>query len=221
MNPILDEFNTVVTGGWNPAVFNPEWVTQNLVVADEAKLEMGFMPGQTFYRISVPGVMIEPRRDRLIVMARGTPRNWTAAAEAAAKALDLLSHTPVRAVGVNFGYMVADPSEELRSVLNLSDRDRVAAAGGEVRTVRVIEQIMLTDRTLNLTLSGAPSGGIQIRANFHQDSAAVKPWAQWIRATVSEGLEQTLLTFLEKAYGLRVEQMETSDAGSANNDNAK
>jgi len=42
MRPIANSFSIVVLGAWNPSIFTPEWIVNNLAESEECDVQVAF-----------------------------------------------------------------------------------------------------------------------------------------------------------------------------------
>lgn len=114
MKPLPDGSNIRIAGAWNPAIITPQWVAREVLGVTET-FQVGMQVPMGFGGVT-GGVMLPQRHTFLgLSMTVGfdlleffLPTNDDEKANlgitSAAKIMEVLSHTPVVALGINFGY---------------------------------------------------------------------------------------------------------------------
>jgi hypothetical protein len=126
MHPISDKATLVVAGSFNPAILVPMWIAKNVVdppIVQEFPVNMiaqisgiGVSPKFTFN-----GLSYSPSFQSLVFYLEGLdPRGCQRVCDVSARILELLPHTPVTAIGFNFGFAEDHPSVQLLQLLQAS-----------------------------------------------------------------------------------------------------
>lgn len=112
MKLLGEQTSLVIAGAWNPAILNPNWIGRQI---------LGYPPGKQFQvgmqlpvmgvsapaRLSFEGMSITAAKDALTFHLDSTkPEQIQKSISVAAKILETLPHTPIAAMGFNFGYSV-------------------------------------------------------------------------------------------------------------------
>ncbi len=206
MVPKLDTWTIVVVGGWNPKIFRPDWVGKQLFDRKTIVVEVPLAPGMSVVRFNSQedGVLLIPSDDRLVVGIRKADEDVVARAEGLArKALELLPHTPVGAVGVNFGFVETNPTAALTSLFTFSDLDGLSRAYGEVKKSSITRSLILDGTTLNVTHS-LIEGQVEIHLNFHRESATSIDAVEALTGKAATFLRMGT-KFLKDVYGCEME----------------
>lgn len=206
MVPKLDTWTIVIIGGWNPKIFRPDWVGKELFDRKTIAVEVSLAPGTSIVRFSSPedGLLLIPSEDRLIVGIRKGDDEVVAKAEGLArKALELLPHTPVGAVGVNFGFVEPNPAPALTSLFSFADLDGLSKTGCEVKRSSITRNLVLQGTTLNVTHT-LVEGQVEIHLNFHRDSATATQAVEHLTEKAVAFL-QLGTKFLKDVYGCEME----------------
>lgn len=170
MRPLADKWSVVLIGRWNVSIFNPAWLTQELFGVPEIQMEFATLPGLPPRFIS-GDVKLIPRNSMLVVAA-ATP---TAAAMAsveriASRTLELLSHTPVNAVGINFAFEETAPEPGLFDRFPDPCGARLADQGFAINQHVYTWRLNREGQTLNLNATVRPDN-VAFDFNFHSDTA--------------------------------------------------
>jgi hypothetical protein len=174
----------VLVGIWNPAILNPDWLARYIFkAAPDAEIPVEMLvpasPGQPI-QFSLQGIRFIPSRDRLRLSCLGDANDEELAQiqEVTRSILELLPHTPVRAVGQNFEFLDEQPNPDHLKVFDcMGDVARtsdfpVETVGNETRT-----SLQFENRLLNLTRSFR-EGKLQVKFNFHSQVASATAAAE-------------------------------------------
>lgn len=202
-------FNIVAMGSWNPAIFSPQWVKSHLADDQNKDVVMAFsMPVTSFPpRITVDGVNIYPSAQLLALdCVNYTDETAGACAVKMQKIFDLLPHTPVTALGINYRFTgTLDESVSLTSLFTFSDAGKIDAGKYVASGALVKRSFRLGDRDfLNLTFDTL-SDSLRVEFNFHSDvidafEARAKSTSERVMQKKTEAEE-----FLSTVYGIVVE----------------
>ncbi len=201
----LSQFSIVVVGALNPAIFNPDWFARMGLVAPQvagsANIEV-VHPDISIFNLGAISFKVE--RERLIAETNEAP--FTTAADLVSRIFgEFLSHTPLRALGINREVHFRVGSFEKRNALGLKlaprepwgewgksiDEESGGRKGG-LRTI-TLEQQALDDREFgHVQVTVEPSrrlsakDGIMIRVNDHWEArGGAADDAQFIATTLS------------------------------------
>ena len=207
MTPQVDSWNIVLPGSWNPTIFRPSWIRGRLTEAQDFGVELAF--GETVgpARFRFDGIHLRADPLRLILgVDAPSDESLTKIEDIAIRALRHLSHTPIRGAGINFGFLEANPSQELINVFQFADTDQLADAGFVVREPSLKRNLQFDeDRQLNLTLELQADGALNVDANFHGEANNCEQAIPHLEGHVVE-LKTKILVLLERAYGLTLTQ---------------
>jgi hypothetical protein len=199
------QWTIVVIGLWNRHIFSPKWVADNLFQVAQVETQLIIGPTSTPFRYSVGNVTLVPAGDRLIVGAKvNTDEALTLAESIGTKALGLLSHTPVSAVGVNFGFTEETPPPEFVALFQISDATKLADAGCEIVGTEILRKLNKNDSVLNVKLVHEKTT-VRIHMNFHYDVASASDAAEQLKGKLVPN-RNTSLELLSQVYGLNVEE---------------
>lgn len=167
MQPVKDSWNITVVGSWNVAILGPGWLAEHVFADNELTIEFPTNPGYS-PRYSAGNVTVVASPGRIVVIPKVlTARTLNNAFKAANRLLEKLPHTPVSAIGVNFGFIQEAADDDLLSHVPEVDGPLFADAGFEITTRRLAWQLLVDDLRLNLTVSEG-SGNIAFDFNFDQ-----------------------------------------------------
>ena len=167
-----ETWTIVVAGGWNVRVFSPDWVGRNLTDHRPLNIEVPLGPPVNMIRFIVGGLTVIPAEDRLIVGVQDPTIEMLEKAEAVAlKAVTLLPHTPIGAVGINFGFEETSPSGKLLALFRMADMGDLSSFGCDIKQTTVARSLVVQNATLNVThASSAADGRVETHLNFHHEA---------------------------------------------------
>lgn len=183
MTGIPSDWNVVVVGSWNLAIFTPSWIAETLYQVGPdtpVNVQVAFdraAPMQVTYQdlTVAPGdsrLAIVPHRPEASAIAR--------AADVAARALEALPVTPVRAAGVNFRYLFPRVPEELQAVLRTSLDDELAELDHKVRGRGLRRALGWNGGVLNVAVDEDEQLAARVGLNFDRQSADRSQLREWL-----------------------------------------
>jgi len=190
MRPIENTFSIVALGAWNPAIFNGQWLTDNILLDCTKPITFSvpsnFLPHQTQQplQIEFEGVRVYPTQARLQICAsQPTVMGIALAAQVFNKILGLLRHTPVQSVGINFGFEALGNLSQIESWLAHDETMASAPAGFTLNSSQATRQFQFSDdAVLNVTANLADRNA-SISFNFDLGSHPI----DWYLANINEG----------------------------------
>ena len=193
-------WNVVAVGNWNPAIFSPPWVAENLA-GPETEIEVGIALGQpgTPVNLKFNGVVLEVSPFRLSLNAvESDVASLSTCAQVMAEVCGRLQHTPVRAIGTNFRFRVKEPDQELFRLFDTHDLNRISEQQFRVASIRITRRLEWDSRSVNATLVLNESGSLDIDLNFHVDVDSAKQAKSQLEADTTElvGIAEKLALFL-------------------------
>lgn len=202
MKPNINEWTIVIVGNWNVAILNPDWVSENIFEESVINVEVIFGAGQTGLKLSSGNVQIIPTPDRIIFSAFSTG-DVSKAETSAVKLLQKLPVTPIKSIGVNFGFIEDDPSKDILSLFDLRDKSGISDAGWTISETSIIRRLKLNSETLNLRVTHGDHG-ISLHTNFHWNVTSPEAAITILQGKV-EHLREQAREILKTIYGLEEE----------------
>lgn len=171
MTPLAETWTTVLVGAWNVRLFMPDWVSKKLFDGKEITLEIPFPTPSGLLKVTADGISIIVNEERLIVSPEEQTGQAMARAEAVTRRiLRVLEHTPVRGVGINFGFEEAAPSDHLTRLFEVADHNDLSDLGCVMSQTTVVRRLTFEGTRINLTHSLLEDGKVQVHFNFHDDA---------------------------------------------------
>lgn len=170
MKSVLQNWTLVLAGGWNVAIFQPPWVARNVFQQEEIMVEVAMDMVPPGLVLLSNHVSLLARSDRLVFGCKSTaPEALTALETAGLRVLELLPHTPVKALGINFGFHEENPGDDLVQLFTTSDLARISDFGCVVVKTAISRRLRVEDRILNISHALEDNGEASISFNFHFD----------------------------------------------------
>jgi hypothetical protein len=204
MVPNITDWTVVMVGQWNPAIFSPEWVARKILNTETIETELAVGPTTTNVRYSTDKLLVIPQQDRLIIASRNTEEVSLLEMESRSRTvLQLLSHTPIRALGINFGFIESNPPVEMVRTFDLSDSGALSDAGSIVKATTLIREIEIPAAILKLKmrLSG---GAIHFHFNFTHPVASAQEAGDILNGKVIE-YRNSAVRMLDRVFNLQTE----------------
>lgn len=208
MKPVAESFCTIIAGQWNPNIFKPDWVKSNLAKDQNKPVEIAFPIGDPSLppRVHFDDVFIFPSQSRLdIRVERSTKENLVSTTEAAVKCLELLTHTPVSALGINvaFSSNTAD-ADSIVKLFSFEDDARIDSGEFKLQEAEIKRSFKFNDYTLNLAVSYNATD-VKIDFNFNFESRTAQEAIQHIQKNPANELYDRAVGFLKTTYDLEIE----------------
>ncbi len=205
MKPINEMSNINIIGKWNPYIFTPDWMKQNILKTETVMVEYNMDNKQT--RFVGDKFFIYPDPDKIIVdFFEMTNESMSLAEEAAVLILEKLPHTPINAVGVNYVFLVEEAPKVLINMFQLDDEVLLREKGATYDTIEIKRPIIMKDSLINLSLLfDKQNNSVRIHLNFHKNVSNTHDASLFLKNRMVS-MHQEALTILAKVYGLRLEE---------------
>ncbi|MBF0344987.1 MAG: hypothetical protein HQL06_12255 [Nitrospirae bacterium] len=181
-----DSWTMVIVGIWNPATFTPEWLIENVFFDVDIQVEVAIGYGMPFRFKSIgQGFMIIPESNRITLVALKHDEDTLLRMEKAAfKILDLLVHTPVTAIGFNFGFENISISQ-LPYKYDFKDTTFFNTMGYLITTQTINRRFIVDNNILNLSIT-IKQDRVDIDFNFHYDLNNVNDYPSKVNRSIVE-----------------------------------
>lgn len=200
---LRDNFTIVVVGNWNVSIFSPEWVGKNIFDRKSITLEVGIEP-ELPRRLTVDDVVVIPQSSRLMVtLSKIDDITLKRMEDAVCKILQLLSHTPVSAVGVNFGYRVRPVTENFCANIPVLLAEKLASEGLAIESYETkwtVGYERERKAVLNLSVEMAKDEAA-LKFNFHSNTKNTGEAIESIKDKVILYRDKALRV-LDKVFGV-------------------
>jgi hypothetical protein len=203
MIPRSENWSIVLAGSWNPRIFSAEWLSKHIFGENELQVEF---PDEPFapYRFTARNVRITPSTHFVALVALDYGDATLRELERQARViLETLPHTPISAIGVNYGFVEEDPSPELLRVFTASDTAELATAGYSTDAVEVARRLIYDGGSFNLKLAWG-EGRVMADFNFHREVTLCSEAAAALENSVLPNRDRSI-ALLSSAYASTVE----------------
>lgn len=212
MVPVLEQFSIIIIGAWNPSIFSPEWIKENLLGGEEADIEIAFAIDDATAprKISFNNLNLFPGRKQLrISPSEATKEGLDSCAKIAVKIMTFLKHTPVRDFGINFGFDEANPPAKLESIFLTEEKGKI------FESYNVKDEILTrgfkkpdNDKYLiNLALRARPDGNFNLKYNFHYTNLGLQGCFNILSDNASNKNYEEAIEISQSIYDLNIEQI--------------
>lgn len=202
MEPMEEEAPTpvqlascVVVGRFNPAILTPEWLVAQKILP-EGEVEIGQSFGSALLQCRLAGFMWLATLGKLEVHSEAPNSD---PGEFAAKILELLPHTPIRAVGNNFAVgLPMGAGKSLFPLISCSLAERLRTPEHEMLSVSTTLALSHEkEAIIRITLEAEQGEVGAVSFNFHRDCASALAGAEAARKWTADRSEARRL-LLEK-----------------------
>lgn len=205
MEPV--NWNVVLVGAWNTAIFTPQWVTESLLdlpAGTAIEVQVPMLAGMPI-RFIGDSVVVVPADDRLVIDAKvPTQDGLEAALSVARRAIEELPKTPLSAAGFNLRYRSDETPAQTATVLSSTADDALAKSVQVVTARRLGRALAYGAGIVNVTLSDTESGGCLVEFNFHRSSPSCEELANWLTPSWQHAME--LVTDVFNAFGVHTKE---------------
>lgn len=177
MVPNPDAWTVVLAGSWNPRIFSPPWMMSTLFnQSEDTKFELDVTLGGSSLKFRYAGIVVIPTSSRLIVGvdSNAEKADWVNSLvmvqSVSIGALKALPHTPMTAVGINFGF---DSQIIPKAAMDLFEAVGKTSPIDDLGKAVIISEVIQTLRwgengRVNLKMSrDVETGQFGLRINFH------------------------------------------------------
>lgn len=212
MVPDANRWNIVILGEWNVRIFNDVWVGKHLLTDQKLHLEFDLNQRTLTVTGEKDGIVIVPFPNKLTIgLKKITDETLRSIEQAAVKVLKELPHTPVKAVGINFGFNENDPSDMLTQLFQFKDDPAIESWGASCKEYTINRSLRKDGETININQKYSPStGNFLIDFNYHRDVADTNSIIEAIEDKIILYRDRTI-DFLNTVYSVGIE----SDNGSS------
>lgn len=210
MKPVSDRWSIVVAGAWNVRLFTPEWLSQNVLESKNLNIEMGIGAGIQAWRFLTEDSIFIPGDDKVILGVRSADIEVLKKSEPyARKLLELLPHTPIAGIGINFGFTCETPSDKLTQLFNLSDVQNLSKLGYQINDCTIARSLKIQNSAQNMNAKLALNNGVvQLDFNHHFAAKSAGEAKEFLVGTRVEEAFKRTIKFLADMYELDIDKDE-------------
>lgn len=175
MRANIDKWTIVVTGNWNVSIFDPAWISVNLMDDTPLKGKSGtqevFLDARGVeLRHTIGTLRLNPLQDRLVIGTTSTDDDSLMLMQTTTLSiLRILNHTPITGMGINFGFFTSTITDDPSLNLEIGDDDELASAlGGQRVFTEIRRTFKIQDMTCFLNhITSFNEKGFNLELNFH------------------------------------------------------
>lgn len=204
LKPKTENWTMVVVGAWNTRIFTPEWVGNRLFNSPEITAQLTFTPGRSVVRFTQGDLILIPQEERVIAgVHQASPTALQEAEEVIVRLLTTLPHTPVTALGVNFGFRDASPGPGLTENFRAPDLVRLGESY-EVGRIEISRSLRFDQGVVNLKHVW-DEDCVEIHFNYHFPTGTANEALARLRGRSGE-YWSAAKAMLDEIYGLQVQE---------------
>lgn len=207
----IDAFNINCVGSWNPAIFTPEWVKENIASDGTQEVIMAVQMDKLNSsppRISVDAVHLYPSRQNLIIDSHEFDDNTVALCVEKLKVVaKLLPHTPITDLGFNFRYICdLGENQNITDLFTFGDAAKIDSNTFKRKTSSLNRKFEMDGKSdLNLLID-TTEVEIKFTFNFNLSLKKLSDVLDVINADYVSSLQKQSKDFLSSAYDLTLEE---------------
>lgn len=201
-------FNILTVGRWNPAVLSPQWIRSN-VTDSEVSYAIPIDDRGAPPRLSFSNIHLFPTRHYLDArLADVQEAAFPSVGETVSRIIELLRHTPISAVGINFRFVETAHPEQLAPNFQFDDAAKIAHDKYPLLTSTISRSFRLENNDkLNLSLI-YDGQEMNVEFNFHTDSSDVATVQSKLTADNINARLEEAKRFMQTTYGLILEEQQ-------------
>ena len=170
-----ESFTIVLIGNWNRHILSPNWISKEIFLEDKITVEFSLnleLPPR--YTSPTSHIRILPSSSNVTFVALGSDDSCLNKMEKMTQALlEKLPYTPIKAFGINFGYIESIEKSDLYNIFKFSDTDRLGQERYLIKSSALQRSLIVEDRVLNLNISTNDTE-VSFDFNFHYDVSNAK-----------------------------------------------
>jgi hypothetical protein len=192
----------VITGLWNPAIFQPPWLAATIFKVPSGEPINFFEvvePGKVTHYFGELGISVPPARLELSVNTRSEAK-WAELEDLALKLLETLPHTPIQGLGINFRFEDTQPDP---AVIDKLWTGEGLETQFEVASTIIRSVLKFDDCDLNLARE-IVDGNFNVDFNFHHSEMTVEKAKKVLPGSLVKGFNSSK-DLLAQVYETEVE----------------
>jgi len=183
-------------------IFSPDWVGKKILKVRNVEILVPVAPNAPrIYRNENVAISISDSRV-VFDMRKFSDECVKRTEDMACSVLNELFHTPISAVGVNFGFKEDEPGENVLKLFESPDDTSISSSKWQVEHKKLSRRLKQDNTILNLTFLKS-DGVLDIDANFHADVKSATEATSVIESKALE-MKANLLDLLKSVYSLKL-----------------
>lgn len=219
MELLIQKCSIVAAGRWNPNIFTPNWVAKNLFNKQDEEtidIEVLLSPLVSLKFVS-DDVKLIPELQRLVVGINKNEDTILNDAETVMiKSLNLLEHTSISAIGINFGFKEYEASDLILDLFDLKDMFNLSEYEQTTIKSSISHSIDFDPWILNLSIE-LHDGKVNANLNFHLDINSASKAADELKGRFLQ-FRNDGVGLLENVYGMTLQSEDLEEPEEENED---
>jgi hypothetical protein len=198
-----DEYSALVlSGNWNNAILNPEWITKYILPDTKFDVEIPLNLNASL-RMSTDELRIFSIEGKLsFAVLKHDDVVFNKIGELGIKFADNLIHTPVSAFGINFVFE-SEATEKLDNLFAISDLPDIKENGFSVSNIQIRRQLTEGDKLLNLSIVKTKDKYV-LDFNYHNPIKSLLEFKEKFEAENIVKCKNESIELLSTLYGLEM-----------------
>ena len=200
-----NSFSIVVIGNWNPHILSPQWISKSLF-EDKPEVQVQFSLNlDASNRFIVKNIIFVPSNDRLIIQSSdNSDDSLLLIQETVIKLCKILCHTPIRALGINLGFIHTESNEKLLELINFNDVNDISENDWNIKSSSVKRNIEKNGYNLNLTIEYNSQSEFHFDFNYHYALSEPSKIEEVLNMQIVK-FKEVSLSVLNNFYGLTLD----------------
>lgn len=203
-----NSFSIVLAGAWNRAILTPIWLVNNLFDnKPEPQVEFSVNFDAPF-RFVVKNIIIAPGIDKVIFWSKdNSDESLKLMEETSVRLCSILTHTPLVAVGINFGFLEKNNKAALFDLFKFNDTDGISSNQWTITRPSIKRSLSKDAYFTNLSISLDDNSDFHFDFNFHYKVSETNEVKTFITDKIIDYKNQAI-SLLNSLYKLNIEENE-------------
>jgi hypothetical protein len=208
MKILLDGLSIIALGGWNPQIFSPDWIKNNICDDKQSQVDFAVQVNNPIAlpRLGFDGVYLFVDPMRLEIKPQDSQiESFSKCLKYLKKILEILKHTPVISFGINFAFVNDGDKDDIMQNFILKDIACFDAEENKLKTTIIQRAFEQKDKSvMNLYITKGDDKEI-ISFNYHRDVKNADECVQELADDIIEKYQKKCLSILQDVYKVQVE----------------
>jgi hypothetical protein len=209
MQSNVDNWTIVVTGIWNVAIFDPSWIVTNVIKGTSLEGKLGtqeiFLDARGVeVRHTFDTLRLNPAPNRFVIGTTSiTNDSLILMQTATVSILEILKHTPITGLGINFGFVCSEPTDDFLQRFAISDDTLLeSVCGGQKIASGIRRTLPVQDMTCELNhMISLSDKGIDLQLNFHYNASKTEQAVAELKKDILIPLKNIAIKLVDEMYG--------------------
>ncbi|OXU14596.1 hypothetical protein [Sedimentisphaera salicampi] len=202
------DWNVIVAGAWNPAIFTPQRVAKNIFGLEEYSNVKVYVSvdGAAPTKIEYNGIIVAASNNALVFSSETNDFNKLVdLLESTIKTLEWLKETPIVAGGFNIRYKLSEENAlKIQDSLKCDVDGLFAQQDFEISKTKLTKSLKYESGFINIAFSDDKNGDFSIEMNFNLSSSDYNDIKEWFSIS-KEKLKTNVGKIINNTLGLNLE----------------